>query len=177
MPSPEQLPSDETCSQCGRPYSEGHRPDCPNLLAVKQEHRQWHDQAEGITDEDRERASTEQGRRDMAARQEASIAAFGAGVEAESAEADWEGMEARVAELQRLLRQAQEVNAEAKDEGSTGEPLRTQYFNCGTSVTECEREYQKLAEAELREPYQVGNLAKRIAAARRSLTEFIEHWG
>lgn len=38
MPSPEQLPSDETCSQCGRPYSEGHKPDCPNLLAVMQEH-------------------------------------------------------------------------------------------------------------------------------------------
>lgn len=43
----------ERCSACGQPYT-AHAADCPHLLAVKNEHRQWADKAEGQTDEFRQ---------------------------------------------------------------------------------------------------------------------------
>lgn len=49
--SPEQ--SVELCSACGQPYT-AHAVDCPHLLAVKEEHQTWVDQAEGMTDQVRE---------------------------------------------------------------------------------------------------------------------------
>lgn len=143
------LEQTETCSACGQPYT-AHAPNCPHLSAVKQEHEEWADKAEGMTKEFREEV-----------RQKGPEAAFEEQMESiaeshnvsvlenakKSDEEKWSLHEAlkKLHELDDLFGQARETLNECKSRSDIDlNGVRVEYSLCGKELDEAYRAYHKL---------------------------------